>query len=92
MSHNPPGVPPCPTAAWPQARLLHRQQESAPWLWSPDYPMRGQGAHGAPCRPLPPLPLGVTLGEGPGLSPAKGRRVCGRAGRAGAGELCRWGQ
>ena len=92
VSHNPPGVPSCPTAAWPQPRLLHRQQESAPWLWSPDYLMQGQGAHGAYCHPLPPLPLGVTLGEGPGLSPAKGRGACGPAGRAGAGELCHWGQ
>lgn len=74
---QPPGVPPSPTAAG------HQQQHWAQWLWIPDYPMRGQGGHGAPCCALPPLPLGVTLGECPGLSPAMGRRVRGQGWRAG---------
>ena len=58
-----PGLPPCPAAARPQPRLLPRQRHPGPVPRSPGCP-RGL------LLPSHSRALGVSMRQGPGLSPA----------------------
>lgn len=80
VSHNPPRVPPCPTAAWPQPRLLHQQQAIGPVAVEPRLPEAGPGRPWG--RSLPPSPTPAlghhAWGTAPGSAPPKGgKRVAG---------------
>ena len=77
-----PGLPPCPATARPQPRLLPRQRHPGPAPRSPGCP-RGC------CHPLAAVPLGISMRQGPGLSPAGpgGRVATGLAGSCATGAV-----